>query len=158
VSSDVEPRVLLRSTLLANGMSDDELARLVRRRELFPLQRGAYLARPAADEDDRHRGLVAATVAGLRMPGTVSHVSAALLHGLPRWSVVHDRVHVIRSPPPPAAAAHGSTCTSHSSPWRRSPTSAGSRSPTPPGRWWTSRGPSRSSRASSRRTPPSPVA
>jgi len=105
VSSDVQPEVLLRSTLVASGMSDDELARLVRRRELVPLQRGAYLPRPAADEDHRHRALVTATAAGLRTPGTVSHVSAALLHGLPLWQVVHERVHVIRRPP---AAGSGS--------------------------------------------------
>ncbi len=100
------PDVLLRSVMVADGVSDDELARAVRRRELLPLERGAYLAQPPTDEDQRHRARVAATVAGRRVPGTVSHASAALLHGLPLWQVVHQRVHVIRRPP---AAGSGST-------------------------------------------------
>lgn len=93
---------LLRPTALAQGFSDDELARMVRRRDLTRLQRGAYLE-PGAAPDDRLRLL--ATVAGLRVPGVVSHASAALLHGLPLWRTPTDRVHVTRCPP---AAGSGS--------------------------------------------------
>jgi hypothetical protein len=38
-------------------------------------------------------------VAGLRVPGIVSHASAAVLHGLPLWNVRLSRVHMIRRPP-----------------------------------------------------------
>ena len=102
---DVEPpgvsapdpgRPLLRRTALEQGLSDDELARMVRRRELVRLQRGAYLE-PGRYTDDRLR--LVATVAGLRVPGVVSHASAALLHGLPLWRVPTRRVHVTRRPP-----------------------------------------------------------
>ncbi|WP_051683824.1 hypothetical protein [Blastococcus sp. URHD0036] len=94
--------LLLRPIALARGLSDDELARLVRRRELVRLQRGAYLG-PDVAPDERLRLL--ATVAGLRVPGVVSHASAALLHDLPLWRIPAARVHVTRRPP---AAGSGS--------------------------------------------------
>ncbi|MGY1745734.1 hypothetical protein [Blastococcus sp. SYSU D00695] len=86
---------LLRPAALAQGLSDDELARMVRRRELVRLQRGAYVE-PDTLPDDRLR--ITATMAGLRVPGVVSHTSAALLHGLPLWRVPARRLHVTRRP------------------------------------------------------------
>jgi hypothetical protein len=38
-------------------------------------------------------------MAGLRTPGVLSHVSAAVMHGLPLWNVPLGRVHVTRRPP-----------------------------------------------------------
>jgi hypothetical protein len=102
VRTDDTDTLLLRRSALARGFSDDELARMVRRRELVRLQRGAYLE-PGTSPDDRLRLL--ATVAGLRIPGVVSHASAALLHGLPLWRVPLRRLHVTRRPP---AAGSGS--------------------------------------------------
>jgi hypothetical protein len=49
---------------------------------------------------------VLATIAGLRSPAAVSHISAAVLHGLPIWGVPLDRVHVLRGP---ATSGTGST-------------------------------------------------
>jgi hypothetical protein len=97
-----DDRPLLRATALAQGLSDDELARMVRRRELIRLQRGAYLD---ADTPPDERLRLIATVTGLRVPGVVSHASAALLHGLPLWRIPTRRVHVTRRPP---AAGSGS--------------------------------------------------
>ncbi|MGY1630971.1 type IV toxin-antitoxin system AbiEi family antitoxin domain-containing protein [Geodermatophilus sp. SYSU D01186] len=97
------PGLLRRVDALAGGLSDGELARLVRRGDLERLQRGAFLSAGAAV--DRHRAGVVATVAGLRRPGVVSHASAAVLHGLPLWRVATSRVHLIRRPP---AAGSGS--------------------------------------------------
>jgi hypothetical protein len=99
-------RVLLRSTAVRQGLSDGEIARALRRRELHPLQRGAYLEQVVTDETLRYRAVIAATVAGLRRPSVVSHVSAAVLHGLPLWRLPLGRVHVIRQPP---AAGSGSS-------------------------------------------------
>jgi predicted transcriptional regulator of viral defense system len=93
------PVVVLRSVALTEGLDDGELARMVRRRELVHLQRGSYLARAPDTPEARHRAVVVATVAGLRVPGAVSHASAAALHGLPLFRVPLDRVHVIRRPP-----------------------------------------------------------
>jgi hypothetical protein len=89
-----------RAEALADGMSDDELARRVRRGELVRLQRGTYASGPLPDATaELHATVVIATVAGLRLPGAVSHLSAAVLHGLPTWNVRFDRVHVTRRPP-----------------------------------------------------------
>ncbi len=96
------PVLLRRADALAEGFSDLELARMVRRRELLRLQRGAYVHTPVelpTDRAARHRLTVAATIAGLRTPGIVSHTSAAALHGLPLWHLALDRVHVLRRPP-----------------------------------------------------------
>ncbi|MGY1772943.1 hypothetical protein [Blastococcus sp. SYSU D00813] len=93
--TDRPPPPLLRPAALAQGLSDDELARTVRRRELLRLQRGAYVE-PDTPADDRLR--VIATAGGLRVPGVIGHASAALLHGLPLWRVPVGRLHVIRRP------------------------------------------------------------
>jgi hypothetical protein len=92
--------LVLRRTAIAAGFSDDELAALVRNRELVRLRRGAYLegALPS-DAVLRHRLLVTGTLAALRRPAVLSHQSAAVLHGLPLWGVRLDRVHVTRRPP-----------------------------------------------------------
>jgi hypothetical protein len=92
--------LLHRADALLDGISDGELARLVRRGEMARLQRGTYVAATAEFPDEgRHAAVVAATVAGLRVPGVVSHLSAAVLHGLPVWNVPLGRVHVTRRPP-----------------------------------------------------------
>ncbi|HET6392220.1 MAG TPA: hypothetical protein VFG13_05325 [Blastococcus sp.] len=103
-----DPPLLRRADALADGFSDVELSRLVRRRELVRVQRGTYVRSPATLPEDaavRHRLITAATVAELRRPGVVSHASAAALHGLPLWGVRLERVHVLRRPP---AAGSGS--------------------------------------------------
>ncbi len=93
------PRLVLRARAVTEGFSDAELARLVRRKELVGLQRGAYLDQPAGSVRARHRAVVHATMAGLRLPGVVSHTTAALLHDLPLFRVRLGKVHVIRRPP-----------------------------------------------------------
>lgn len=94
------PELVLRPQALSRGFDDDEIARLHRRATLTRLQRGAYLVgTPTLSRRERHVLAVRATVAGLRVPGVVSHGSAAALHGLPLWAVPLDRVHVTRQPP-----------------------------------------------------------
>ncbi|TQN37513.1 hypothetical protein FHU33_4165 [Blastococcus colisei] len=96
------PVFLRRAAALRDGFSDAELARAVQRKELVRLQRGTYVESTGTLPDDaaaRHTLMVAATVAGLSIPGVVSHASAAALHGLPLWQVPLGRVHVLRPPP-----------------------------------------------------------
>ncbi|SFN99651.1 Transcriptional regulator, AbiEi antitoxin, Type IV TA system [Geodermatophilus obscurus] len=95
--------LLLRADALAAGLDDRDLARAVRRGQLTRVRPGAYLD-PSATLSANH-ALVLATAAVLRDGGAVSHVSAAVLHGLPLWHAATDRVHVTRSPP---AAGSGS--------------------------------------------------
>jgi predicted transcriptional regulator of viral defense system len=106
MSNEAVPSVLRRAEAVRSGFTDAELARAVRRQELIRLQRGAYLEAPVSlpvETEARHALAVVATVAGLRLPGVVSHASAAVLHGLPVWRLPLDRVHVLR--PPPAAGS-----------------------------------------------------
>jgi hypothetical protein len=93
------PGLRLRPELLAAGLSDDDLARLCRSGGLGRVRRGAYI--DAADERLRNRearhALAARAAISRLTPGTVaSHVSAAVLHGLPAWGTRLDRVHVTR--------------------------------------------------------------
>jgi hypothetical protein len=90
---------LRRSDALADGMTDGELARLVRRGELTRLRRGSHVSETDLSGPVRHAALVAAAVADLRTPAVVSHLSAAVLHGLPLWNVRLGRVELIRRPP-----------------------------------------------------------
>ncbi|WP_409333154.1 type IV toxin-antitoxin system AbiEi family antitoxin domain-containing protein [Trujillonella humicola] len=92
--------LVLRRTALAEGWSDDELERRLRRGELTRLRPGAYAPPQGPDQATlRHRQLVTATLAALRRPAVVSHQSAAVVHGLPLWGAPLDRVHVTRRPP-----------------------------------------------------------
>lgn len=94
--------LILRSAALAGGGTDDELAKLRRHGILRSLQRGAYMPSVALDPLDqrqRHRMKIRATLAGLRRPAVISHASAAILHGIPLWSVPLGLVHVTRRPP-----------------------------------------------------------
>jgi predicted transcriptional regulator of viral defense system len=105
----LDPRagLLRRADAVADGFSDVELARLVRRGELARLQRGTYLTDPTAAPAElaaRHALRVAATISDLRVPAVVSHLSAAALHGLPLWGVRLSRVHVLRRPPASGAS------------------------------------------------------
>jgi hypothetical protein len=89
----------LRRELLADGLTDTELHQLRRTAQLHTVRRGAYV--PAGDERlldaaARHALLVHATVPCLAGGAVVSHVSAAVLHGLPVWAAPLKRVHVTR--------------------------------------------------------------
>ncbi|GAA2109810.1 hypothetical protein GCM10009841_31390 [Microlunatus panaciterrae] len=89
---------ILSSDLLAQGYSRDEVRRMHRRGELVRLRRGAYLkpeSEPPAARD-RHLQLVRATLPQVSEAAVVSHVSAAVLHGLPVWTDSLDRVHLTR--------------------------------------------------------------
>jgi hypothetical protein len=80
------PGLNLRSRLLANGVTDRELRRLRRTGALATVRPGAYVyGDGATDEVARHRPAVHATVSQLGAGAVVSHISAAVLHGLSLW-------------------------------------------------------------------------
>jgi hypothetical protein len=87
----------LRPQLLGEGVTDAELRALRRRGSLVTLRPGAYLGGPTPD-DAAAQHLLAVRAALPRLgPDTVlSHTSAAVVHGLPLWSVRLDRVHATR--------------------------------------------------------------
>jgi len=90
---------LLRPALLAAGFADDELRKLRRSGLLTAIERGAYLDSSdprLRDRAARHGLLVAAAIPRVAADAVVSHVSAAVLHGLPVWNLPLRRVHVTR--------------------------------------------------------------
>jgi hypothetical protein len=91
------PELTLRPELLAAGFSDPELRRLVRAGRLTPVRRGAYVLGSVPDDVlARHALTVEAAIGELAPDAVVSHVSAAVLHGLRIWGLRLDRVHVTR--------------------------------------------------------------
>lgn len=90
--------VRLTRELLAAGYASDELARLARSGELVHVRRGAY--EPATGEDGnpaiRHARLIEATVRLAHPDNVVSHLSAAVLHGLPVATNRLGPVHLTR--------------------------------------------------------------
>lgn len=78
------------------GFDQAELRRLTQAGDLVRVRRGAYTEAAAGDPEGRHRQLIAATLPTLSGEACVSHQSAAVLHGLPMWADLLDRVHVIR--------------------------------------------------------------
>lgn len=94
--------LILRPEAHADGYSDGEIARRRRSGLWTSLRGGAYVAGSAAaalNRRERHRLLIQATLTKLRRPAVISHQSAAVLHGLPLWSVPLTAVHVTRTPP-----------------------------------------------------------
>jgi hypothetical protein len=91
--------LVFRPALLAAGHTDDDLRRLRAQRRLTAVRPGAYVPSDDPRLDDavaRHALAVRATVRTLSPDAVVSHVSAAVLHGLPLWAVPLDRVHATR--------------------------------------------------------------
>lgn len=81
--------------LRARGIGASEIRRKVRTGELHPLRRGAFATEP--DEGTaRHRQLIRATMRTLADGTVLSHISAAVLHGLPVDEQLLNRVTVTR--------------------------------------------------------------
>lgn len=93
-------RLISRRQAIAEGRSDEDLARLIRGRSWARVRRGAYVdGQLPTTTVARHALLVAATLGDLRRPAVVSHQSAAVLLGLPLWDASLDQVHITRCPP-----------------------------------------------------------
>jgi len=95
-------RLHRRPELLALGYTDEQLQRHRRDGELATVRRGTYVAAPDLRLDDpatRHALLVAAAWPTFADGTVLSHCSAAVLLGLPVWSVPLGRVHVTRARP-----------------------------------------------------------
>lgn len=89
--------VRLTRDLLAEGFTHDELAALTRVGALTRLRRGAYDDEVESEPTRRHLRLVEATVR-LAAPGAVvSHLSAAVVHGLPAVLSPAGRVQLTRA-------------------------------------------------------------
>ncbi len=86
------------ASLRAAGYSPGELRRLRIGGTLRPLRRGAYTVGELPDNPcARHALLVRASMAELCPAAVASHVSAAVLYGLPVWGIRLDRAWVTRA-------------------------------------------------------------
>ena len=91
------PALHRRSELLARGFTDDELRRLRRTGRATAVRPGAYLPGAPPDSDLVQHALAATAVwPALAGDAVFSHVTAAVLYGLPVWRLGLDRVHVTR--------------------------------------------------------------
>jgi predicted transcriptional regulator of viral defense system len=89
--------VVRRTELLGAGYAEHEIRRELRVGTLVRVGRGAYLRHTLpSDGGQRHALRVRAAVADLAPGSVISHVSAAVLHGLPTWGLGLDRVHATR--------------------------------------------------------------
>ena len=91
--------VVMRSQALAAGYTEAEIDRRRRQKLWVPIRRGAYVERAvyaAMTREQLHVALVHAAVRSLAKPAVVSHVSAAVLRGLPSWGLDLSLVHVTR--------------------------------------------------------------
>lgn len=89
--------VNLRPNLLAAGLSDRELRVERRRGTITAVRPGAYVVDDLMrDVELRDRFAIEAAVASLGAGSVISHVSAAVLHGLTLWGTSLERVHATR--------------------------------------------------------------
>ena len=90
--------IQLTGDAVVGGLSYDELDRRTRSGTLRRVRRGAY--EPAAlstpDPAEQHLSLIEGTLRQTPTPAIVSHMSAAVLHGLPSWNDDLVRVHLTR--------------------------------------------------------------
>lgn len=95
--------VKLTRELLSTGLSGQDLARLCRQDTLVRIRHGAYDQAREGDVRRAHTQLIASTWPLLGPASTLSHSSAAALHGLPIWAEDLGRVTILR----PMNSGHG---------------------------------------------------
>ncbi|WP_051266122.1 hypothetical protein [Nakamurella lactea] len=105
---EIPPHLISRARATVEGSSKRAFYNIVRTADLNPVRPGWYSTDRHEYAEGRHREQVTAAIAELRGAAdsaVVSHVSAAVLHGLPIWGVDTDRVHLTR----PGSAGVAST-------------------------------------------------
>ncbi|MFI8565673.1 hypothetical protein ACIGGF_03820 [Rhodococcus sp. NPDC078407] len=94
-------RIVSRSDALSRGTSDAELQRYCRTRAWRRLRPGRFVSRVHFDSltpEEKHRVVAEAVFDAASAPdAVVSHVSAAIFHGLDVWNADLSRVHITRN-------------------------------------------------------------
>jgi hypothetical protein len=90
--------VVLRRDVIALGLNDNWLARMVKAKELMRVRQGAYVLRQRwtdAAKVERHLMLASAVLRQYDdRPVAASHVTACVMHGGPTWGLDLSRVHL----------------------------------------------------------------
>ena len=97
---DLTGVVWLRREALADGYSDRKIQALVTSGEWHRVRRGAYCSGELwgrLSRQDRHRVLCRAVLRTAHPSTVLSHVSAAVEHGVPVWGVSLEEVHTTRT-------------------------------------------------------------
>lgn len=97
---DLEGLVMLRRDLLASGLTDPQIDRLVQAKVLQRIRYGAYVHREVWDglsPEDRHRLLARAVRARAHSDTALTHVSSLIERGIPLWGFTLDVVHTTRT-------------------------------------------------------------
>ena len=97
---DLTGVVVLRRDLLAAGYTDRQIRTMVKTRELHRIRHGSYCHATTWDSlsaADRHRVLARAVLARAHPSTVLTHVSAAIEHGVPVWGHDLTKVHTTRS-------------------------------------------------------------
>ena len=90
----MEPVLHRAADLRAAGYGQDDVRRLLRTGVFTQVRRGAYAEHPPDDGDACHALLLRAALAELAPGSVASHVSAAVVHGLPTWGLSLERAQV----------------------------------------------------------------
>lgn len=99
---DLNGVVYLRSELLADGYTDQQIRRCVRAGVLHRIRHGAYVESDlwrSLNEVDQHRVLSRAVLRTAHPDTVLSHLSAVLEHGGATWGLPLDTVHTSRTRP-----------------------------------------------------------
>jgi hypothetical protein len=88
--------IISRSQALAQGTTDDELNGLVRAGKYVKVRRGIYAAASDVTEQREGRHRVELAAMALRSDYALSHVSAAVMHGLPVPGADLSEIHAVR--------------------------------------------------------------
>lgn len=99
---DLMGAVRTRSELLASGLSDNQIDRLVSRKVLHRIRYGVYTTGETWDActpEDRHRLRCRAVLAKAHESTVLTHVSSVIERGIPVWGFPLDVVHTTRAQP-----------------------------------------------------------
>lgn len=94
--------VRLRSELIASGLTDNQIRRLVRAHVLHRVRYGAYVTNSVwleSDSEQRHRILSRAVLRTAHESTALTHVSSLVERRIPLWGLPLDVVHTTRVKP-----------------------------------------------------------
>src|SRR5689334_22978986 len=97
---DLDGIVRLRRDLIADGLTDKQINRLVRAKVLRRIRYGAFVDAAVWEQltpEDRHRLLARAVLARAHGATALTHVSSIIERGLPSWGFSLEVVHTTRT-------------------------------------------------------------
>ncbi len=88
--------LITHAQMASNGVTANEISAKVRSGELTRIRRGVYSVVDDVDALEEHRRLIRATTAAVHETNIISHLSAAVMHGLPVQTHFLNRVWMTR--------------------------------------------------------------